>query len=461
MSDPSVPADAAPYRAVSLWAVAGLGLALLHAVCIAVAAVLASRARLPLLLSPMTLLLPALAVICSILGWIQIRQSEGTRVGLRLAQTGLVLGVTVGGGYGTYWLTTELALRNQARQFTQQWLEQVGRSAASEADACAAFWNTLDPLRRDSSLDLNNSDTLKQLASDPQALADLRGTLRRRYFWGEPGRKGRLPLFFENELIQRVRQGGDRVQADALGVRDWQYLSGTEGGYLLEQTYRLTTPEGVFEAAIPVLGKDLPERRQWFVQIGDAAIRQSRLSALGSQVRDLRQDSRRFAAEWVRKLAEGKHDEAFLETLPPEERAQRPNAHPGYAAFIAGGLVDARDLMPAQRLKLPEIVKEAKALFDPATADKGASFNVAIPVPATPWRLDATDLRFFQPCELRTAHFRCEGRMIVATNDAALLKQLRAAEQAGPHSPEAPRLGRQTTWRIVAVELETGATTQE
>jgi hypothetical protein len=455
-------APLAPYRAVSAWAVAGLGLAVLYTAWVLAAAAIAFRSHLPLLMNPATLVLPVIAALLSLIGWSEVRRSEGTRVGLRLAQVGLVLSVLAGAGYATYWQVTELALSQQARDFTRQWLEQVGRSSTDEVEACAAFWNTLDPARRDRSLDLNSVEVRQKLASDPKEFASLHEGLRRRYFWGDRGQKGPLPRFFDHELIQLVRQGGTHVEAEALGVRDWQFLSGTEGGYRLEQTFRLTTPEGVFEAVIPVLGKDL-ERRQWQVQIADAGIRQAKLSAFGGQMRDLRFDSRRFAIDWARKLAEGKVEEAFLDTLLPEQRQplrDRPpeevRSQPGYAAFAAGGLIDAQDLVAEPKKELPEMVREAKATFGLAALGKGSPLHVAPAnaMLASGWRLDTKELRFYQPFEMQAGRYHIEGRLVVATLDEALLKKLREAEQAGPHSAEGPRLGRQASWRIVGVELE-------
>lgn len=456
LSAPAAPVDTA-YRAVSLWAVAGLGLAGVYAAWVLIAAVLAFRSHLPLLMHPATLLLPLTAFGLSAVGWVEIRRAEGTRVGLRLAGWGLFLSLLFGLGYGTYRGVLEYALRQQARDFTLQWLEQVKASPRDEVEGLAAFWNTLEPMARDRNLDLNNPETRKKLAAEPKELTAVRDGLRRRYFWGEDGQKGRLPEFFEHELIQRLRQVGT---AESLGVRDWEYLPGAAGGYWIEQTYRITTPQATFEAVIPVLRQDR-ERRHWQVLITEARIQNVRLSALGSQMRDLRLDSGRFAKEWVQKLREGQGPAAFLATLPGVDRlplrgwfADEVELHENYPHWFSGTILSARGLTAEPKRERSEMYYEASTIFDRAAPGKRVAFDVTAAY--SQGQLMPEELRFFHPFVLTAGKYRFEGRIVVATDDPALLRKMRQASEAGASSPEAPHLGRQASWRIVGMELETG-----
>jgi hypothetical protein len=477
------------YRPVSGMAVAGLGLAVLFALWVAIAGVIALRSGIPLLMNPASLLLPLAAAVLSLAARLQIVRSEGTRVGLRLAHWGLGLSVVCGLGYGAWRAATELALRNQASEFTEAWLEQVGRGRTNEVEACAAFWLTIDPARRDRTVDLSSPDVRQKLASSPKEFQALRDGLRRRFFWGDRGAKGAWPRFGESDLVQAVRQGGDRVSVESQGVRAWQYLTGAEGGYLVEQHYRLATPEGTFDAVIPVMGKDI-DKRHWQVIMSEVRVRPAQPTAFGGMIRELRLDSRRFAAEWASRLKQGPAEEVFLDTLPPAERGPlrdrfgpcmllsgltlsapgllgvaplvdhkvaRASLLPGYIEHAAGKPIDVQNLTADKKTALPDIVKEARAVFGGSAGSKGFALHVAdaTTYPLSPWQLDPSELRFFQPFGLTLGgKYSCEGLLEVATSDARLLAKVRQAEQAGAASPEGPRLGRQPSWRIVRMKME-------
>lgn len=465
MSDTSPePENDRTYRAVSPWAALGLVLSVLYAVGLLVVAVLAFRSGAPLLLSPLTFLVPVVAAALSVAGWVQVRRSEGQRVGLRLARAGVFVSALFGLSYASYWYLTEQALRLQARTFTADWLEQAQRSGTNESAAAIAFWDTLDPITRLRAGDLGAPEVRQKLAEDPKTLQAARAVLRGSYFWGDRGLRGPLPLFPDNELVARVRLGGGQTTVESTGLRSWNYLPGSRPGYRLEQEYRITTPEGVFEVVIPVFGTDL-ERRQWQVLLNEVEFRKIKLSAFGGRILDLRLDSRRFAADWARKLAEGKSAEAFLDTLPPASRAEiqddaeKVRNAPAFGKFQAGALLQSSKLEATDAEVATAVTRVVPQLF------AGPFPKMQIPgpdvLPASPWKMEGNEVTFFQPFEMvlstGSGKYRCTGVVAVATTDANLLHMLREAEQAGPQSAELPRLPRQPSWRIVGVELETAA----
>lgn len=432
MSDtPGAPAPAAtdrPYRAVSGWAAAGLGLAVVYFLGLAAAVVVAVRAGQPLQVPPATLLVPVAAAGLCAAGWLQVRRSEGLRAGAFLAKLGLFLSLLSGSTFAAYWYFTEGALRIQAADFTRQWLEDVRRSPGNETDLCAAFAATLDPATRAQLPDFDSPEQRKKWADDPKEFRAVRDEMRRRFFRD----RGPLARFPENELVARVRQGGDATTFEAKGVRDWRYQSAPRPGYRLEQDYRVTTPEGVFDVVIPVLRADADYR--WQVLLGEVEFKKTKLSALGGLLRDLRLDNRRFAADWAKELANGN------------------------PAAASGDLVSVGDLETSDdRVSRGAVEKAARALFDPANKGLG-SITVAAPnvLPASPWKLTADELLFEQPFKATLpGGYRCEGRLVVATRDPGLLGKVRQAEQAGPDSAEPPRQPRHNGWRVVRVELET------
>jgi hypothetical protein len=464
---PSAPVTSSDtcYRPVSVWAVVGLAVAGSFALWLLIAAGIALNARQPLLLHPATLLLPLAAALLSVIGWRQVLHSEGTRVGLRLAQWGLTLSLLFGLGYAAYYGFGYDAVRRQAQEFTLHWFELVRHSGDSEVDKCAAFWNTIDPLRRDRTRDLNNAETRQSLAGEPAKLAALKEDLRNRYYWGtNPGTQGPFPRFFEHEVVLLLQQGGAPTSIEPLGVRSWEYLPGKEGGYSLEQMFRITTREGVFEVAVQVMSKDI-DRRHWHVLLPESGVRQAQLSAFGGLIRNLNSDSRRFSGEWTGKLAEGKLENAFLDTLPPATRAELTGqntdavrARPDYLAFVTAGIARG-PLVTDTRQILPGVEKASEALLQRAAQGNGFPLRVP-PINTNPtcrWKLTATELQFFHPFDGTLAgKYRCTGVLSVATTDKTLLARLHTMAQEGPKSSEIPHT-RQTSWRVHGVVMDSAS----
>ncbi len=255
----SSPEPEQAYRPVSGPAVVGLALAALFALGLAVAAVLAWRSATPLLLPPIVLLVPLVASCLCVAGWLHVRRSEGTRVGRSLARAGLGLSLLCGLGYGAYRTATELALRQQANEFSEGWFALA--ASADETDYLAAFWSTLDPARRDSTLDLNTPEGRRQLADHPRLMQRLRDEATK------------TPRFDDHALVQLLR-ANPGLTVGARGVRRWQHYAGAEGGYVVEQNYRLTGPEGGFDVVLAVFAKDL-DRRRWYVLLGESVLKRA------------------------------------------------------------------------------------------------------------------------------------------------------------------------------------------
>src|SRR2546425_1598889 len=105
------------YQPLAALAVAGFAVSVLFAGIVTVGGFMALVRGQPFLLESWTLLLPLAGILLSYLGQVHIRQSEGTRAGLKLAQWGLGLNLSFGLGYFVYSLGTGLAIRQQAYSF--------------------------------------------------------------------------------------------------------------------------------------------------------------------------------------------------------------------------------------------------------------------------------------------------------------------------------------------------------
>lgn len=460
MTEPTPATETAPYRPVSGLAVAGLVLSTLFAGWLAVAAAVALRAHAPLLIQPAWLLLPFAGAVISSLGWLQVHRSEGSRVGARPAQWGLLLGVLSALSYAAWYAMTELPLRLQAQDFTNAWFDDLRQNQTDDRFGDVAFWCTLHPLRRDGGLgDLSIPDDRDALLQSPQKFQAFRDALRHRHLWGERGRKGELPRFLEQEIVQIIRQTGTQTEVEPLGVRDWTYVGGSEPGYRVEQAYRVRTPDGSFEITVPVLSRDT-DRRRWQVLLNETAITQRQYTPRGHFLARLRADSNRFAFDWLKKIDDGQREEAFLDTRPAHDRdTLRRAGLPGYKEFAAGALVDGQTMLGNPK-RMKELTGEIKAFFQPSPNRKITLRLAELgPNPATPYEVGTgawmpNELIFYHPFDARIGNqYHCEGLLAVATADPKVLDLENPDPSVLPDGTSAQRNAR---WRIVGLRLLLG-----
>ncbi len=405
------------YRPVAGLAIAGLVLAILNAVAVTALALTAWFSGTPLLW-PWLLALPVAAALVSYAARVQIRRRQNIHAGVVLTRWGIWLSVLFGLGYGSFLLATEWAVRLQAQAFTDVWFDSL-----RQGDVNAAFLLTIPASQR-------QGDTPDDLPR-----------LRARYGLGRTGQKGPLPLFLEHPLIQLLRHAGATAKIESLGIRDWKYVG---NGYLVEQEYRVTTPEGVFDVVLPVWGGPAPgsdpqaRGRQWHVIMSDlqldvqVGLQQRARTALGEAMQTLRHSGERFVLAWGRKLSEGQLREPELEI-----RSDQLFAVSDAARKTIGNM--AREMLgqaPKPGQLLLEIPQE-----EPQFA-------------VSPYSLEAEELRLTLPMTLQLAgRYQCEGTVTIATREPALLQQLRLM-QAGQAGSE---VGEEHPWRVVRIELRFGS----
>src|SRR5438094_859508 len=76
---------------------------------------------------------PVAAVLCCWIARGQIQRSEGTLSGSALAGWGIGLTLVFGLNYLAYYASTTFAIRQQAREFTREWLEMLKQGKVDEA----------------------------------------------------------------------------------------------------------------------------------------------------------------------------------------------------------------------------------------------------------------------------------------------------------------------------------------
>ncbi|MBL8799473.1 MAG: hypothetical protein JNM56_36665 [Planctomycetia bacterium] len=507
MSDLSQPApatasEAAEYRPLSGLALTGFGLALFFALVLLVAAVVAFRSGAPLILHPSLLLIPALAAALCGLAWLRIVRSRGTQAGLRLAKLGLLITGLAIGAYLPWRVGKELAVQREAQTFADAWLDQLRQGGPHSLDSYIAFWQVLDPDRRDPRRPLDNPDYQQKLRDDPRRLQELQEYLKVRYAYGTAEKRVTLPRFLNQEVVQLVMRAGAQCQVKSTGMRSWDYRTAGLGGYLVELNYEITTPEGVFEAVVTVLGSHIENQpgRHWQTLLEGTALgppEHWQLTPLGRNVLALRRDSREFVRDWVKKLSAGDLEAAFLDTRDACDRpllrslsrqvpvmalgslATHDSAGPVLAnllfvfdrrstlptvmdngSFLSGGLIQAEDMLAEPSLR-PALLDSLRGLFHPGGRQPAPVLGVVLSEArlTSPWsktmvRPGEERLLFMQPFSARVPpNLIAEGAIVVGTDEPELLQ---AIETPGEAAIDLPIGMRPLRWRIQSMDVHTG-----
>jgi hypothetical protein len=401
-------AEASHYRPLSPLAIAGLVLAVIYALAVCVLGVVAWRSRVPLLM-PWLLLVPVAAAGVSIAASRKIRRSEGGIGGLGLTCWGMVLSAAFGFLYLAYIAATELVVRSEVTSFTRDWLETL-----RQGDVYRAFLSTVPVAQR-------QGDTPENLPR-----------LRVRYGIGQYGQKGPLPRFLEHDLVQILQQAGPEARIESEGVRTWSYA---EKGYVAEQEYRISTPEGVYNVVIPVWGGKATEQdaalRQWHVIAANEQLRVQLRSQtpLGEALQSLRHSGGRFVQEWGRKVSERQ-------------------------IALDGGLIHRKQLLVGDDTVRRAIQQHLDNACGPAVP--GSIFRVEVrqgPILDTcPWKVEPTEVRLVLPIAVRLSEKHlAEGTATIASGDSLLLRQIQQIREG-----EAGTLPAALSWRLLDIDLTFG-----
>jgi hypothetical protein len=250
---------------------------------------------------------PVTAIILGLIGWLQVQSSEGTRTGKPLAVWAVTLSIVVSLGYWAYYAATYFVVRRDAEAFCRQYFDKI-----REGKLESAFVLTVPPKQR------------------PREDAGLRDTIEYRFNFEQPQGKssGFFTIFKDHLLTHVIRQGGDKVDVEPMGVTTWEYAGGTTG-YLLRERYRVTTPDLIWDGVITVRssegqGKDA-KGRQWQIDLKETSNDPASMTHTGDGLLMLRlqQLGATYLNEWhtwLRSMQKLEHVESYLATLEPAER---------------------------------------------------------------------------------------------------------------------------------------------
>lgn len=318
---PAAP-DEAPraYSSLSLLAVAGLAVAAVYGLIVVVGAAVALFNRTPWILPLWSLAAPLAAALVCWAARVRIQNSEGALTGTRLTAAGLWLSLGVGLLYGAYYAACYLSIAQMAAAVGDGWFDDIKNDRIDRA-----FLLTLPPPR-------------------PAADDNLRARLELDYDRGSNG-AGPFTDFRQSEIVRQMEQGGAAVQVQCLGVKEWGY---TAGGYQVQLAYRVSTPLMVSEMGLTVVGvegTDDAGGRQWYVKNPQPTLTPE-LTDEGRRMSARMATAREFAQGWLHKVGDWQWEQAYLDTLPPEERrrqaAERGSKFAeGLKAFREGAFVRA------------------------------------------------------------------------------------------------------------------------
>jgi hypothetical protein len=335
------PDEAVAYKSVAPLAVASFGISVVSALAIAGLWLAASRSGKPVY-EPGLLVAPLTGLVFALIAGKQIRASDGTRSGRGLARFAFWTALLTCLVYGTYLVAVDLAIRNNAAQFSIEWFDKAATGPPE-----AAFLLCIDPATRQS--------------LDQQ---DLKG-IRERF-------DNELSQFSRNDIVRMIRRAGASHEVRLRGIKDWVFA---EGGYVVQPIFEFRCPEGKYDLLLPVLGRDMPAvgGRAWQVSVRKATMISRETTAFGRLIFDLQAEAIMHLREWVQTIDAGKVHDAFLQTLPMGQREIFKDRldSPQEKQFESGGLILVEGKPPTdeQRQKYgSEIVRKFAINTSPGSA---------------------------------------------------------------------------------------------
>ena len=284
--------DDGDYQPVNMLAVAAVSMAGLFLALAVILTAVGLYTRKPVLVTWL-IAIAVIGVLLAVAARWTIRLSEGTRVGLGLANVAWWMCVVGGCVYGAYYAGSVISIHRQARGFVQDvWLQSL-----KDGNADAAYYFTVKPQQR-KGMDISE--------------------IRRNY--GDV-----VAPFKRNWLVRVLLRAEGKVQIEPKGAVHWnETIEGKE----VSTQFLIRTPEGEFDVLIEAIGADFAdlEGRQWVINPEKIGVRVVGLTTLGQNIAALETDSAAFLGEWARdKMGPFRRDELWLDTQPltRDERKQK------------------------------------------------------------------------------------------------------------------------------------------
>jgi hypothetical protein len=285
----------------------------------------------PWLLPGWTILLPLVAGVLAWLARGRIRDSEGTLGGATLAGWGLGLSLFFGLTYVAYYAGAYVAVRQQAESFSRRWIELIAQGKLPEA-----FVLTI-PARDRPAEPTREMLELRTMAAPASPL-------------GPSG----YAQFCQMDYVRALERGGPGTVIRPLGVVEWTYKSGRPQ---VMSRYHVDTDVAGFDILVTALGSDNRPgeggARQWDVVLqssGRPRDTELTLTPKGERMMQSFNHAGQIASTWLSLVGRHAWDQAYLDTLPPDQRDRAHQAREACdPAFAAAAGLGALAGQPAAR----------------------------------------------------------------------------------------------------------------
>ena len=264
------------------------------------------------------LMVAAIGWVLAVVGRSHIRNSEGTRTGLRLTAAAWWVCVLGGAAFLAFLYANKVVLRKKSEQEAAAFLDHLKAGRVERAYL----------------LTLPTGEWNRGPVDDPEEFA-------KAY---EPTG---YPTFLQTDVVRLVRRYPEAT-VEYLSSKD---VGQDDAGFTATHLYRLNCPEGRFDIHIKLTGTE-PQRGgppQWRIPAMPApnfTLTNTQLTQYGRLRTELEAEGMEEALKWMRQLTmESKQAEAHLPTLPRADRDRALSVLQG-ARLLIGGLSGSFPLPP-------------------------------------------------------------------------------------------------------------------
>ncbi len=299
--------------------VAALSLAAFYAGPVGIIGLIAYPNHSPWLLPMWTLLFPIAAIGVGLAARLRIQASEGTVTGLQLTTWAVGLSLFFALGYTAFFAATYVAVRKQAVDFADTWIDRLQKD-----DVEQAFALTLPPRER---------------TNEPMSRDDIEGkNLLTRNQDGEG-----IYESFSHQIRCSLTESfvASCTRRNFVAVRSWNYES---GGYRVALSYRVSSPFYSYPLELVLFGADArgdsKGGRRWSVSMESPGLGQvePQMTAQGTSLLRLFSSGETFAYLWTKKFSAVAFQAAGRYAVAGGARPSSPRLPKDYAASAAVGL---------------------------------------------------------------------------------------------------------------------------
>ncbi|MFM7097059.1 hypothetical protein EBX93_01550 [bacterium] len=350
----SIPTDQDQgYKPLSILAILGAVLGGLFSLTLVVGFGASFLFGTPWIMSPWVVFWPAFSILLSYIAYTQIKSSDNTMGGEKLALWSMQITSVFILCYVANYAGTYFAVRNQADTFVRQWL---GTVAKGEIDK--AFLLTLKPPR-------------------PSEESNLRTTFEITYnIAPDPLSKGSYSAFKAKDYVRLIQFAGDKSSKFTLKSSSAPVYE--MGGYVVRLVYQVDLPDGLLDLSITVLGQESPsgafKGRQWQVLVDGTGLAQKlKINEDSRKKFELSVSAMEFASKWCMAVSNKAWEPAVYGMAEPKIRGQLLK---GFAATLPSslGVVGGSLVQAAESPERRAFLTASQKLFDGSLIRIGENF---------------------------------------------------------------------------------------